>query len=301
MLKRVIFAISLLLVSGAALADVHVMACEPVWAAVAKQIGGDRVDVNSATTPFEDVHYIQARPSLIARMRRADLLVCSGAQLEVGWLPVLMRSAGNDHIQPGQPGYLDASQYVHMLEVPDVVDRSQGDIHPYGNPHLQTDPHNIEIVAKEVTNRLKQIDPAGAAAYQKNYDDFAKRWDAAMARWEKEAKPLKGMEVVTHHKSWAYMIHWLGMVEVGNLEPKPGLPPTAAHLSELLQVFKTHHVKAIIRAAYQNERASDWLSQRTGVPAMVLPHAPGAVDGADDLFSMFDVMIQRLLQADKKT
>jgi zinc/manganese transport system substrate-binding protein len=301
MFKRMMFAISLLLISGTALADVHVMACEPVWAAVAKQIGGDRVDVTSATTPFEDVHYIQARPSLIARMRRADLLVCSGAQLEVGWLPVLMRSASNDRIQPGQPGYLDASQYVHMLEVPQVVDRSQGDIHPYGNPHLQTDPHNVEIVAKEVTSRLKQIDPAGADTYQRNYDDFAKRWDAAMARWEKEAEPLNGMEVVTHHKSWAYMIHWLGMVEVGNLEPKPGLPPTAAHLHELLQVFKTRHVKAIIRAAYQDERASNWLSQRTGVPAIVLPHAPGAVDGADDLFGMFDVMIKRLLKADGKT
>lgn len=300
MLKRIILVLSLL-VSTPALAQVHVMACEPVWAALAKRIGGDRVEVQSATTPFEDVHYIQARPSLIARMRQADMLVCSGAQLEVGWLPVLMRSASNDRIQPGQPGYLDASQYVHMLEVPDVVDRSEGDIHPFGNPHIQTDPHNIALVAKELLGRLQQIDPDGARTYQHNYDGFIKRWDVAMARWEKEAKPLKGMEVVTHHKAWAYMIHWLGMVEVGNLEPKPGLPPTAAHLSELLRVFKSHHVKAIIRAAYHDKRASEWLSQRTGVPAIVLPHAPHAVEGADDLFGMFNVMIRRLLQADGKT
>ncbi|MGD8380266.1 MAG: zinc ABC transporter substrate-binding protein, partial [Gammaproteobacteria bacterium] len=274
-----------------------VMTGEPVWASLVKEIGGDKVDVTSATSPFQDVHYIQARPSLIARMRRADLLVVSGADLEIGWLPVLMRQASNSKIQIGQPGYLEVAKHVPMLDVPSTVDRSQGDIHPYGNPHVQTSPHNIARAADLVAQRLEAIDPGNADYYKQRYAAFDKRWTAAMARWEKEAAPLKGMEVVTHHKSWVYMNHWLGLKEVGNLEPRPGVPPTAAHLSELLGVFKQHHVEAIIRAAYQDSRPSEWLSSRTGVPAIVIPHSPHAADGADDLFGMFDVMIQRLLKA----
>lgn len=298
-MKRVLLLLAFMLFVGIrpALADIHVLACEPTWASLTQELGGDRVDVNSATNPFQDVHYIQAKPSLLAKARNADLLVCSGAQLEIGWLPVLLRQSGNSTIQPGQPGYFEAANYVPMLEVPAQVDRSAGDIHPYGNPHIQTDPHNIAAVAKALADRLAQVDPDGKAYYARRYADFSRRWTAAMARWEQAAAPLKGLRIVPHHKAWIYMIHWLGLVEAGHLEPKPGVPPSAADLARLMAAMKREPADVIIRAVYQSERPSEWLSEHTGIPAVVIPHAPDAVDGADNLFSMFDVMIQRLLDA----
>lgn len=278
-----------------AFADLQVFTCEPTWASLARELGGDRVEVNSATTAFQDVHYIQARPSLLARARSADLLICSGAQLEIGWLPILLRQSGNPAIQTGQPGFFAASQYVQMLDVPATLDRAAGDIHPYGNPHIQTDPHNIAAVAKALSARLAELDPDGAALYAASYQDFAKRWDAAIARWEAAAAPLRGVRVVPHHKAWVYLFHWLGLIEAGTLEPKPGVPPSAADLARLLDTLAQRPAAAIIRAPFKDARPSDWLAERTGMPALVLPLSPGGVEGADDLFGMFDVIINRLL------
>ncbi len=297
--KFIVAGLAALLFSQSALADLRVFACEPTWAALAKQIGADHVHVDSATTAFQDVHYIQARPSLISKVRRADLVVCSGAQLEIGWLPVLLRQASNAKVQPGQPGYLEAAQQVQRLEIPTSVDRAEGDIHPDGNPHVQTDPRNIAKVAAVLVQRMKMLDPDQAAFYQQHYDAFAARWQKAIAGWEQRAAPLKGMEIVTHHTGWIYMAHWLGLKVVGHLEPKPGVPPTAAHLAELLDQLKQDHLQAIIRASYQDERPSDWLSKRTGAPAIVIPHTVGATDGAKDLFGMFDDMISKLLAAEE--
>lgn len=273
-----------------------VLACEPEWAALATALGGEHVKVESATTPFQDVHYIQARPSLIAAARRADLLVCTGAGLEVGWLPLLLRQSGNPAIQPGRPGSLEAASQVTMLEVPDSVDRAQGDVHPYGNPHIQLEPRNIGRVAAELSRRLAALDPANAADYEARYRDFAQRWDAAVARWSERGRALAGTRVVTHHKSWVYLFDWLGMVEVGTLEPKPGLEPSTSHLAELLDRIRGQDVKLIIRSAYQGSRASEWLSGRTGIPAVVLPQTVGATAGADDLFSWFDTLLDQLEQ-----
>jgi zinc/manganese transport system substrate-binding protein len=280
-------------------AAVRVFACEPVWAALAQEIGGDRVQVDAATTPMQDPHYIQARPSLISKVRQADLLVCSGADLEVGWLPVLLRQAANAKVQPGQPGNLEVGKLVPMLEVPTSVDRALGDIHPYGNPHTETDPHNIARVASALAERLAQIDPDGAATYQARQQDFGARWTQAIARWEQRAAPLRGMEIVTHHVAWVYLVHWLGLVDVAHLEPKPGIPPSAATLKTLLTTLGAHHPKAIVRLAYEPERPSEWLSERLGIPALVLPHAPGATPEAHDLFSTFDNLIDLLLGAAK--
>lgn len=280
-----------------AVAGLQVLSCEPTWASLARELGGERVDVDSATTPFQDVHYIQARPSLLAKARRADFLICSGAQLEIGWLPVLLRQSGNPGIQVGQPGHFEAAQFVQMLEVPAQLDRAAGDIHPYGNPHIQTDPRNIAAVAKALSARLAEIDPDGAAVYAARYRDFKQRWTVAIARWETAAAPLRGLRVVPHHKSWPYLFNWLGLVEAGDLEPKPGIPPSAADLARLLDSLAKQPADVIIRSPYQDERPSDWLAERTGMPALVLPLSPGGVDGADDLFGMFDVIIQRLLAA----
>lgn len=280
-----------------AIAALQILTCEPTWASLVHELGGDRVEVGSATTPFQDVHYVQARPSLLAQARRADLLICSGAQLEIGWLPVLLRQAGNPGIQPGQPGYFEAAQFVQMLEVPVRLDRAAGDIHPYGNPHVQTDPHNIATIAKALSARLAELDPDGAADYAARYQNFNRRWTAAITRWETAAAPLRGVRVVPHHKSWPYLFQWLGLVEAGALEPKPGIPPSAADLARLLGALSQQPAAVIIRAPYQDDRPSNWLAERTGMPALVLPLSPGGVDGADDLFGMFDVIVRDLLTA----
>jgi zinc/manganese transport system substrate-binding protein len=278
-------------------AAVEVLACEPEWAALAKEIGGPLVNAESATTPQQDPHYIQARPSLIAKTRRAALVICTGADLEVGWLPLLLRQAGNAAVQPGQPGYLNAADYVELLEKPASVDRALGDIHPYGNPHLQTDPRNIAKVAAALADRFAMLDTPNAATYKQRYADFAQRWQAAVERWTAAVAPLKGEMVVTHHKGWVYLENWAGLVEVGNLEPKPGLPPSAAHLAELLEQLKGKQVGVIIRSTYEDAKASEWLGSRTSIPYVVLPHTVGSVPGADDLFKMFDVLVKTLLGA----
>jgi zinc/manganese transport system substrate-binding protein len=275
-------------------AALRVFACEPEWASLAHELGGDLVQVTSATTPQQDVHYIQARPSLISQIRRADLVVCTGAELEVGWLPVLLRQGGNAKVQVGAPGYFEAASAVQLLEVPASVDRAQGDIHPFGNPHIQLDPHNIAAVAAALAQKLASVDPANAAAYEARARDFDSRWAAAMARWDGEGKPLAGLEFVCHHRSYVYLAHWLGLVEVASLEPKPGIEPSTGHLAEVLDQIGSHHVKVIVRSAYQSSRASDWLSGRTGIAAIVLPHTVGSVPGTDDLFALFDDILKQL-------
>jgi len=278
-------------------AELQILTCEPEWSALAKEIGGDLVSTESATTPFQDPHYIQARPSLIARVRRADLIICTGADLEVGWLPQLLRQAGNGDVQPGRPGFLTASDYVEMLDKPTSVDRSLGDIHPYGNPHIQTDPRNIGLVAAALAERLAQLDAANAEQYRARYADFAARWDQAVERWSAAVAPLRGMGIVTHHKGWFYVERWAGLEEIANLEPKPGLPPSAGHLAELLDQLADKPVRLIIRSVYEDAKASDWLAERKGIPAVVLPHTVGSVDGTDDLFALFDVIVATLSEA----
>ena len=280
-------------------AAVDVFACEPEWAALAREIGGDKVSVYQATTALQDPHRIEARPSLIAHTRAADLLVCTGAELEVGWLPVLMQTSGNGKIQVGQPGYFMASDFVAKLEVPKAVDRAQGDVHPYGNPHIQLDPRNIALVARALTERLAQIDHGNAAYYQARLKDFEGRWQKAIGGWETRAAPLKGVRLVPYHKDSAYLIHWLGMDEVIDVEPKPGIPPSAGYLAELLTKLQAQPADVITRAAYQDPKAVEWLSERTKIPAVMLPYTVGGTPQAKDLFTLFDDTIDRLLKARK--
>ena len=278
-------------------AKMRVFSCEPEWAALAEEIGGELVEVHSATSAHQDVHYIQARPSLISKLRRADLLICSGAALEIGWLPVLLRKATNARVQPGQPGHIDVSKLVPMLDVPLRVDRSEGDVHPDGNPHTQTDPHNIARVAEEISRRLIQLDPGHASEYRQRGSDFAIRWKKAIAGWETRGASLRGVKIITHHLAWVYMTHWLGLEVVEHLEEKPGIPPTAGHLTNLLARLEGQDIEFIVRATYQSARPSKWLSERSGIPNLVIPHSVGATDGAKDLFSTFDDMLDRLLGA----
>jgi len=278
-----------------AAAALNVFTCEPEWAALAQELGADKVLVYSATTALQDPHRIEARPSLIARIRTADLLVCSGSELEIGWLPLLLTQSGNSKIQLGTPGYLEASQYVAKLEVPKVVDRALGDIHPGGNPHIHTDPRNIAKVAAVLEERLAQLDPGNAATYHSRARSFLDRWQAAIARWEKEAAPLKGMPIVEHHKAFSYFIDWTGMREIATLEPKPGIPPTPSHLAQLLDQMKRQPAKVIVYSSYDSPQAAQFLSERSKIPAVMLPFTVGGTDKAKDLFGLFDDMIGRLL------
>lgn len=280
-----------------ALADLRILACEPEWAALAEEIGGDRVDASSATNAFQDPHYIEARPSLISGVRKADLVICSGAQLEIGWLPMLLKKANNPNVLPGKDGFLEASSYVRRLDVPDSVDRSQGDMHPQGNPHIQMNPHNIALVAAELNRRMGQLDEANAAYYAERTEDFLSRWNNAIARWEEQAIPLVGKRVVCHHTSWVYLEDWLKLEEVATLEPVPGIPPTTAHLSMLLNMLGTDGAgaDAIIRAPFQSDKPSLWLEERTGIPAVMLPLTVGGSEEATDLFRLFDDILNRLM------
>jgi zinc/manganese transport system substrate-binding protein len=221
--------------------------------------------------------------------------VCTGAQLEIGWLPILLRQAGNPRIQPGQPGYFEATQYVRMLEVPSSVDRSQGDIHPGGNPHIQTDPRNIARVADALAQRLEELDPADAALVKSRHADFMRRWEAAIERWQGQAAPLRGVRIVVHHKGFPYLEQWLGLDEVAELEPKPGVEPTAAHLEQVLEQLRHQPARMVVRAAYNDDRADDWLAGKAGIAAVMVPFTVGGSDRATDLFGLFDDTIQRLL------
>ena len=276
-MKRLILTVLLVVASGPAAAELRIFACEPEWAALADEVGGDLVATYSATTALQDPHYIQARPSLIAKVRRADLVICSGAQLEIGWLPALLQKANNRKVMPGTDGYFD--------------------IHPQGNPHIQTNPHNLAAVAKAVARRLAKIDPENTETYESNLNNFMSRWQAAIQRWEATAEPLRGKRVITHHKSWVYLVRWLGLEEVAHLEAIAGLPPTATHLSRLTTRFGDGGADVIVRSPYQDAKPSRWLSERISVPAVVLPLTVGGTDEAVDLFGMFDDILARLTGA----
>ena len=278
-----------------ALANLNILACEPEWGALAKELGGDKVNIYVAITALQDPHRVEARPSLMARARNADLMVCTGAQLEIGWAPLLQTQSGNAKIQNGQPGYFEAASAVSLIERPASVDRSQGDVHPAGNPHLHLDPRNIAKVAAALAQRMASLDGAQAAYYQSRQRDFDKRWTDAMARWEQQAAPLKGLPVVVYHKDLSYLIGWTGMREVGALEPKPGIPPSTAHLAELLEGLKKLPAKAVVRSAYNDPRAAEWLAERAKIAAVTVPYTVGGTDRAKDLFGLYDDTLARLL------
>jgi zinc/manganese transport system substrate-binding protein len=296
---RPLLAALLLVVSSPVFAALNVFACTPEWGALANELAGDKAKIYTAITALQDAHRIEARPSLIARARNADLMVCTGAELEAGWAPLVQAQSGNARIQPGQPGYFEAASVVALIDRPARLDRSLGDVHAAGNPHLHLDPRNIERVAAALGERMAGLDAREAQHYQARTQAFLARWREATARWEKDAAPLKGLAVVVHHKDLSYLIGWAGMREVGSLEPKPGLPPSAAHLSELLETLKRTPAKAVVRAAYSDPRPAESLAERARIPVVVLPYTVGGSERARDLFGLYDDTLARLLAVAK--
>jgi zinc/manganese transport system substrate-binding protein len=282
-----------------AAAALKVLATTPDWAALATELGGDKLDVYTATSAFQDVHRVDAKPSLVARARSADLVLATGAELEIGWMPVLLQDSGNSKIQPGSLGYFEAAPLVPLLEIPSQVDRSMGDIHPQGNPHVTLDPHNIALIARALSARLAQLDPASATFYAARGEDFQSRWRQATARWEMQAAPLKGVGVVVIHRDQVYLCNWLGLKELAAIEPKPGVPPSAGYLATLVTKLTATPPKLILRSAYNDPKAASWLAERIHVPVVLLPYAVGGTPEAKDLFGLFDDTVNRLLAAVK--
>ena len=281
---------------GISMAALNVFTCEPEWAALVKELSAGEINIYSATHSTQDPHHIQARPSLIAKARRADLLICTGAELEAGWLPLLLRKAGNANIQPGKAGYFMASNYVDMLEVPKTLDRSLGDIHASGNPHIHLDPNNIVQVANALMQRLLELDESNSLIYQENLAKFLKRWQQVMTGWEQRAASLRGQKIIMHHNSWPYLNHWLGLNAVATLEPIPGVPPASSHLARLTKQLSHDDVTMIIHAAYINDRSAQWLSSKTDIPVVSLP-ASVNFQQDETLEQFYDALIDSLIAA----
>lgn len=272
----------------------QVFVCEPEWGSLIREIAGSDNEITVATTAFQDPHILQAKPSLIAAVRSADLVFCTGADLEIGWLPLLLRRAGNPAVQPGNPGYFLAADFVRRLEVPKVIDRSQGDVHPQGNPHIHLHPRNVARVADALATRLAEIDPPQASSYQAKLADFQQRWDNATVGWEERGLALQGMRLASHHKSFSYLADWLKLDIVATLESKPGIPPSGAQLATLLEQLTPNPPVGVIRTPYENEKPSRWLSDRLGIAEIKLPFTIGGTETAVDLFSLYDESIRML-------
>lgn len=292
MRKVTVALLSLMAAAPASALDVFV--CEPEWGSLVAEIAGADAEITVATTAFQDPHSLQARPSLIAAARSADLLVCSGADLEIGWLPLLLRRSGNPDIQPGTPGHFLAADFVRRLEIPQSIDRSQGDVHPQGNPHMHLHPRSIERVAEALAERLTELDPANGSRYRANAAEFLARWDEATYVWEQQAEDLRGMRLVSHHRSFSYLADWLDLDIVATLEPKPGIPASGAHLSRLLEQLTPAPPAGIIRAPFENEKPAHWLSDRLEIPMIEMAFTVGGSEGAGDLFGLYEETITAL-------
>nr|WP_220762141.1 MULTISPECIES: zinc ABC transporter substrate-binding protein [unclassified Shewanella] len=279
-----------------AVAALNIFACEPEYAALAKELAPD-AKIYSATTAMQDPHQVQARPSLIAKMRQADLAICAGADLEIGWLPMLQMKSANAKVRSTDQGLFFAAEQIDTLDQLASVDRSMGDVHAQGNPHLHFDPNRLLLVAASLTNKLIQLDPESEEAYQAALINFSERWQAAIPNWEAKAQALQGSKVIAYHSSFKYLFNWLGLEQVADLEPKPGIPPSSSHLASLLNRAKQGDILAIVIASYQSERGAEWLAERSDLPVLVLPMSVGGNEQSVDLFTLFDSAIALLLSA----
>jgi len=263
---------------------------------IVQRIGKDRVEVIVLARGDYNPHIIIPKPSYIAKVRRADLLVINGGQLEIGWLPQIIRQASNAAVQPGERGFLDLSQHVHLIDVPSSVSRELGDVHPEGNPHFFLDPDNIPVIAKTVTERLSELDPGNQAFYDTNYKELYALWQQHTKVWEEKMKPLRGEKIIEYHKIFDYFLHRFGFAIVGTIEPLPGIPPTTKHIADVEKLIQRERVKFIFQDVYNPQDASSYLSKRLNVKLLVLPHDVGAVKEADNVFSVFDEIIRRITQ-----
>lgn len=274
--------------------ELNVATTYPYIASIVQQIGGDRVEVQALANGDWDPHVIVPRPSYIAKLRGADLLIMNGAQLEIGWLPPLMHQANNPKINVGSPGLLDLSRSVKLIEVPVGVSRAQGDIHPEGHPHFGLDPVNIPILSKAITERLSELDPAGKSLYQNNNKTFTDKWNSKLAEWNAKMEKVRGITVIEYHKLYDYFLRRYNIKLLGTIETLPGIPPTSKHIADLEQMITPDSVRFILQDVYHPVDASRLLAEKYGIKLVTIPHDVGAVEEATDIFTLFDEITRRL-------
>ncbi len=294
--KTLIIALSILF-SVNAQAELNIFTCEPEYAALAEELTQGQAKIFSATTAQQDPHYVQARPSLISKMRRADLVICAGAELEAGWLSMLQMKSHNSDVQSTDKGLFYASDHVENLDIPVKVDRSMGDVHALGNPHVHLDPNRVLKLAQALTKKLIQIDAKNSTQYQQNFESFSQRWQLALIKWQLLAAPLKGTKVIAYHSTFRYLFDFLGIEQVGDLEPKPGMPPTTKHLISLLTTIENQQVPLVVYSAYQSDKGVQWLTNKTNIIGLQLPYTIFGNEQVTDLFSLFEQHIQLLTKA----
>ena len=281
-------------------AKVRVVTTVETFADLARRVGGDLVEVQPLGRGTMDPHFVEAKPSLQILLNRADLLVHVGLDLEIGWLPPLLVGARNSKILNGTPGNLNVSQNIPVLDLPKTqIDRSMGDIHPMGNPHYWIPPDNAVIIAGEIADRLCQLDPAHANQFQSNLSRFKQEISAHKVAWEKEAAPLKGLKIVTYHKSWSYVSQWLGMEEVGYVEPKPGIPPPLSHLYQLVGLMRQQKVKVVVVETFYSRKTAEEVARLSGGKLAILPSDVGARGDVKDYFALVDAVVKGIVEAAK--
>lgn len=295
--------INIFLVSEGVLAEVKVVASTPDLAAIAKAVGKDKVEVENLAKGYQDPHFVDAKPSYVMKLNRADLLIYNGLDLETGWLPTLVTGSRNSKItSPNADGNLDASTLItNVLEVPGVpVDRSMGDVHPGGNPHYLLDPRNGIPVAKGIAERLGKIDPENSSFYESNYQQFKDLMVGKIAGWEQELSQLQDAKIITYHKLWTYFNDWTGFREVNTIEPKPGIPPSPSHIAELVKNYQSKDISFVLAVNYYPEKTAKEVASRIGVPFVRVPAMVGGTDEINDYPDLFDVIVERITESVEK-
>jgi ABC-type Zn uptake system ZnuABC Zn-binding protein ZnuA len=277
--------------------QLNVVATTPDLAALARAIGGDAVDVKALAKPTEDPHFVDAKPSHIVTLNRADLLVEGGAELEIGWLPPLLESARNDKIAAGAPGRISASEGVTLLEVPSTLDRSMGDVHALGNPHFLIDPVNVKLIVRQIADHLAQLDPTDAGLFQANLQKFNATLDAKFADWQKQLAPYRGAKMVTYHKDFVYLAERFNLEVVETLEPKPGIAPSPAHLAKVISTMQAEKVHVILVQPFQNRKTAETVARQTGAVVLDIPQQPGAIPNTETYFDLMDYIVRTLATA----
>jgi zinc/manganese transport system substrate-binding protein len=275
-------------------AQLRVVATTPDLASVAREIAGDRANVVALAKATEDPHFVDAKPSFVVTLNRADALVEGGAELELGWLPPLLENSRNSRIAAGAPGHIVASEGIRLLEIPTSFDRSKGDIHSLGNPHFMIDPVAAKTVARNIANHLGQIDPKNAAAYNANLAKFNGRIDAKLAAWQQQLAPYRGAKIVTYHRDFIYLAQRFGLNIVDELEPKPGIAPSPAHLAQVIGKMRANNVKVILVQPFQNRKTAETVARQTGAAVLDTPQQPGAASNTNSYFDMMDNLVGAL-------
>jgi zinc/manganese transport system substrate-binding protein len=285
-----------------AFAQLNVMTATEDLASLAREVGGDKIKVESLARGYQDPHFVEAKPSFVLKLNKADLLIVVGRELEIGWLPVLITQSRNSKIQPGGPGYLDASLTAKILELPTAqVTRAMGDVHPLGNPHYWLDPENGRRIAKAILAKLSQMDAANAGYFAQREADFEKRLTEAQARWKAAMAPYVKTKVVTYHRSWANFADAFGLDVIGYVEPKPGIPPTPQHTLDVIQAMKAQNIKVIMVEPYFDTKTPNSIAAATGAKVLVMPPSVGGIPAASDYFKLFDTDVNMLVAAIKET